>query len=325
VAGGFEALRLTLVAALIYLWLTEDRVDGGRRHWYYIWLLIAIFQVGACVVESVQWGRIRSYGTFANPNALGAFSVVTVALAFSAAIWAPTRTARRVSWLALVPVFFGLYLTGSRASWLATALAMFVIVVIARKWKLMVLGLGVLTVFFGIYLTNPVVNFAVNTVLRLEGGLTHRPLLWDAADRSIRQAPMIGYGLEGGGAPMAAEVRYPSQVHRRVVSAIVAAGSPHNFYRELALETGLIGLGLLIAVILALIRYSHKYLKVPDRWRAVYALATFAATIAVAVHSYFERSIFMGSMSTAVFYWFMVSQTLRADDPGVEALTAPRD
>lgn len=314
-SGLSEALRLTAVGGLVYMWLSEPSRAGGRRRFYYLWILMGLYQVGACMVEAIAYGQLRSYGTFASPNALGIYLILTIAITLAAALRAPTRRSRVISWLALVPLAFGLYLTGARSAWLATAAAGLIMVIVTRRWRLLASGLAVLALLAGAYLTHPVFRFVVDSAVRLEGGLTHRPLLWEAADRAIAQAPWVGYGVNGAGEAMASQARYPTSVHRHVLARIMSVASPHNYYREILLIGGVVALALLLTMVMMLLWTGARAMRSRDRWRATYALALVATTVGILIHSYFERSVFLGSMSAALFYWFVVAQTLRHEDP----------
>jgi O-antigen ligase len=154
--------------------------------------------------------------------------------------------------------------------------------------------------------------------------LTHRPILWDAADRAAAEVPLWGYGLEATGDVMSREARYPSDIHREILAPMLSAGNPHNYYRELMLETGVIGLLLFAAAIFAIAHAAWRQRRSPDRDRRVFALALLGITSGLLVHAYFERSLFLGSMSAAIFYWFLVAQALRENEP-VPAFPAPAD
>jgi O-antigen ligase len=315
VDGAQEALRLSAVAGLSYLWLSEPGRAGGRSRWFTLWMIMGLYQVAVCIVEATLLGSIRSYGTFPNANAMGTYLVPTIGLAVAVGFRAPTKTARVLSRVLTPLLLFALYLTGSRAALLATLVTLLVVTVMARKWRVLFAGTVVLAVAVGYYATHPGFLYSIDTALRLQAGLTHRPILWDAADRAWSRALLTGHGLEAGGEEMDREARYPSGIHRGIAADIVHSGSPHNFYLEMLLETGLIGLGLVLLAVASVLRAGWRARHSPDRWRAAYALALTGVTAGILVHAYFERSVLLGSMSSAVFYWFLAVQTLRADDP----------
>jgi O-antigen ligase len=313
--GAVEALRLSAVAGLSYLWLSEPGRAGGRKRWYYLWMTMGIYQVAVCVIEATFFGSVRSYGTFPNANAMGTFLIPTIALAAAVSSCAPTKASRTGAFALLPLLLFALYLTVSRAALLATLVTLLSIIVIARKWRVMVAVALVMIVAIGYYSTHPLFRYSVDTTFRLQSGLTHRPILWEAADRAWSRAMIVGYGLEAGGEEMDRAARYLSAEHRAVASELVQAGSPHNFYREMLLETGLIGLALVLLAVASLVRIGWRTRHSSDPWRKAYALALLGVTPGILVHSYFERSVLLGSMSSAVFYWFLAVQMLRADDP----------
>jgi O-antigen ligase len=315
VMGLAETGRLALVGALIYMWSTESVRPGGRRRWFAIWMTMGMYQVVVCLVEATAYGALRSYGTFPNANAMGTYLFLTVALAFGVAIHATTRRGRIGNWILVLLLIFSLYLTGARAAWLATAIALLVMAAVARRGKILTLGFAILGIVGVFYLTNPLFRFATDAALRLQTGLTHRPILWEAADRALSRVPLWGFGVEAAGMEMAREARYPSDVHRSIVAPMMNVGSPHNFYRELELETGLIGMTLFVLVVMAILAAAKRGFRSRDPWRRSYALALLGVMLGLLAHAYFERSVFLGAMSSSVFFWFLVVHTARQDEP----------
>jgi O-antigen ligase len=313
--GALEALRLSAVLGLAYFWLSEPDRPGGRSRWYAVWMIMGLYQVVVCAVEAAVLGAVRSYGTFPNANAMGTFLIPTIGLAIAVAFQVPAKVPRIASRALLPLLLYALFLTGSRSAWLATAVTLLTVTVAARRWRVLLAATTAVVLAFGYYATNPLFRYWVDTALRLEYGLTHRPLLWEAADRAWSHAPFAGHGLQGAAEEMARGARYPSAVHRGLAAEIVRVGSPHNFYREMLMETGLIGLTLLLLAVASILQVGWRVRLSLDRWRAAYGLAFTGVTAGILVHSYFERSVFLGSMSAAVFYWFLAVQTLRADDP----------
>lgn len=320
-AGAQEAARLTLVAGLVWLWLTEVSRAGARRYFLILWMAMAAFQVAVCIIEASFLGALRSYGTFPNANAMGSYLMLTGALCFSSSLVAVKKSHRWAFRLLLFAILFALYLTGSRAAWVAISVSFLVMSLTAKHWRSLAVGLAVLAAVGTVYFTSPVFRLLTQTALRFQTGLTHRPLLWEAADRAAANVPLWGYGLEATGPVMSKEARYPSDIHREILAPMMQAGNPHNYYRELLLETGLIG-GLLFAVaVVAITRSAWRNRRCADRDRRMYALALLGITAGMLVHAYFERSLFLGSMSSAIFYWFLVTQAMRDNEPAAAGET----
>lgn len=315
VAGAFEAMRLSMVAAVVYLWLSDRERDGGRKRWYSVWMIMGLFQVAACLVEATIYGHLRSYGTFTNANSLGAYLFLAIAIAMAVAIAAPSRRDRFWSHFVLFALLVALYLTASRASWLATAVTAIVLTITLRSWRFALIGVVGLCIGVTMYMSNPVFQFMTDSALRIDTGLTHRPIIWEAADRAREHVPIWGFGIDAAGPEMAREASYPSSVHREIIADVVQYGSPHNFYRELHLETGIIGVAIFVCMIAMLLIHSWRGRGSPDPWRRIYSITLFGVIVGVLVHSMFERSVFLGSMSSAIFFWFLVAQSLRPEDP----------
>ncbi len=321
-AGALEAGRLTLVAGVAWLWLTEPPRSGARRYYFALWMAMAAFQATVCIVEASALGALRSYGTFPNANAMGAYLLISTGLCFAFAIGAQRRAHKVGLWCLVSVQLFAMYLTGSRAAWVALLICLLVSAATARHWRSLGLGLMTLLAVVVVYVSNPLFRMVTQAALRFQTGLTHRPILWEAADRAADNVPPWGYGLEAAGDVMSREARYPSEIHSEILAPMMKAGNPHNFYRELWLETGPIGMALFLMAVWALARSAWRHRASPDRARRAYAITLLGVTCGLLVHAYFERSMFLGTMSYAIFYWFLVTQAVRENDP-LRAETAP--
>ncbi len=116
-----------------------------------------------------------------------------------------------------------------------------------------------------ILLILPEINLAINdfllNVLHKDPGLTGRDYLWNKADELIAARPLLGYGFQAFwlGDSTDAQVllaRY-GQTDGRVFNF-------HHTYRQFAVDTGLIGMGVLIVtVVAALFAYARRYVMEP--------------------------------------------------------------
>jgi O-antigen ligase len=130
--GGVSAVVTAFLPLVLLFILVSTTVSTLGRQRFFLLLLFAAsvymalhgiqqhFNGVGWTGETTIHGRIRYLGFFNDPNDLGMFFVMTLPMAFF--LWGDTRNrvAKLVLALGLVVVFYGIYLTGSRGTLLAT-------------------------------------------------------------------------------------------------------------------------------------------------------------------------------------------------------------
>lgn len=109
-----------------------------------------------------------------------------------------------------------------------------------------------------------------------------RQVLWETLVSLIKEKPFTGYGL--GALPM---------------DFISTSKSSHNIFMQIALQSGLVGLGL-VALILKRI-YSNTLL----HSRAPFALQSVAVMYAMIIHENFEASLTQNLLVAGLQFWFI--------------------
>ncbi len=129
-----------------------------------------------------------------------------------------------------------LFLTRSRGGLLSFTGSGFVLLILRREWKRMVLLLGVLLLLISLLPKGMVIHLDAENQ---EQSLVERYYLWDRAVQVIRATPFGGTGIN---TYAAAHARYDKTKNWRVRNYYA-----HNGYLQTAAETGLTGLGLFLA------------------------------------------------------------------------------
>jgi O-antigen ligase len=234
-----------------------------------------------------QEGRLQ--GATGDPNYLAA--TIVPALAMTAGLASTTRAgARRVALVgAMVLLAIGLAATGSRGGLLAAVVAMLVALPVVRHGRayvvvLIALVLGVGTLWFA---STPDAWKHVTTTADAGHG---RGSLWRVAGRITADHPAVGVGLDQF------QVHAPRYVRSAGKLDYVAniAERPHvvhNVYLELLVETGPVGLLLLLGVaagsLTACLRAARLSERQGDHAFAALSRSLFVAVIAALVASFF--------------------------------------
>ncbi len=177
------------------------------------------------LIGSSTW--IRAESTFADPNMLGGFLIVTLPLI---AYWWNGSSAVELDaprlWLALVLVFGvgALAVTFSRGALLGLAVA-FALFGIRHKRDLWLLVVGIVALAF--FIPAPLLKRLMTALTLQDFSSMERLRLWAEGLAKLGQSPVIGWGLN----------MFPI-----VVGAGDTIRAAHNVLVELAVETGLLGL-----------------------------------------------------------------------------------
>lgn len=192
--------------------------------------------------------KVRVYSFFDNPNVLGEFLVLTIPVAMALA-WTKIKEEHRVIFAVfLICMVACMIFTWSRGAWLGMLIALALYLVIADKRWVVVGTLGILLIPIVLYLTG---NMAIierftsigNTA---DTSTAYRVSIWQASVNMIGDFWLSGIGIGSD----AYTTIYPSYA---LPGAKFALHS-HNLYLQFAVETGIIGIASLFAVLLGFIR-----------------------------------------------------------------------
>ena len=282
------------------------------------WLLAALLLSGAIQAVIGGWqfalrghgpesflvlpGLFRAYGGFEQPNPFGGYMgmVWPLAAALAASLW-PARQVGRHKLLAAACACVALLAAGallasySRGAWLGAGAAAAVLLLgmlrpAGTRAGLRLALLAAALLFAGRSLLPPSVVARMRsitqdiTVADMRGvvptsanfAVVERLAHWQAAAEMAAAHPWLGVGL---GNYAAAYERY------RLVRWPLALGHAHNFYLNLAAETGLPGLLIFVALLLAAAQQGWRTLRSASGWQRALALGILAAGAHLAAHS----------------------------------------
>ncbi len=269
---------------------------------------------------------MRAYGHFSQPNPFAGYLATALPLAAALAAWSKDEdlglgrlgavTPRRLSasvagWArpATLLLSAGVVASLSRGAWMGVALAGAVMLAVAsprsRRWLVAVaaallllalLGtagalppliserLGIVAEYFG--------PFDVRTV-DLTGenwSVVERMAHWQAAWYMFLDHPWLGVG-PGNYATVYERYYLPGWLE--------PLGHAHNYYLNLAAESGVLGLGSFLLTLVLAFRAAILGLRGPNPfWRAV-ALGTLGSLVAISLHSVFDN-LFVHGVSVQI-------------------------
>lgn len=330
---ALETLVEWLIAAGIFIVVATSITD--RRYVRYMLLAFVLggvasvaigiattglHQTGEVANESAAEGRLTGGST--DPNYFGAGLVSSVIVAMT--LFAAYRHVilRWVMSGAIVILVAGIVASESRGALLSAVVAAVAAFMVFRRGRL---GLGAaLALLVGIaaiwIAADP---SALSRLTNFSGTGTGRTELWKLAWKVGEANPIVGVGL--GNFPMQAIhfVRQPGALNA-VGMVVEEPHVAHNMYLEAFAETGVIGFGLLMAVVVTLLGTCLTAARDFER-AGEHDLATLARGVMVAQLSIFVSLIFLTDGPDERFWvLFGIGAALRGLVPSFERVRAQR-
>ncbi len=281
---GFAAFTVTadVLAALGVFWASW-RAGGtpGARRWLTLALLATLgFQVALALAQAAQnWG-LRAAGTFVNANRTAAFINLGLGLVLAHLL---ARRRGCAGWMVLALVLVGVQFwpIASRGGLVALVLVFGTFLVVRARttrarWAAAALALG-LGAIAGAALVH---RFAGEDIYRYD-----RVRIWSASLQAAGQHPVSGVGpgmfehLAGGYTFPRSEtpVRFDRRFH-----------TTHSQYLEVLVETGAVGLLLLLALALTLALGLTRRLQEGEARQRTYLTGVLLGLATMAVHGAVE-------------------------------------
>jgi O-antigen ligase len=334
---GVGALSLlTVVIALVTLMIVATTATSRRA----VRLIVSAFVAGAVVavvlaqaikgiqpaasaVATASIGDDRLQSGASDPNYLAAVVVAALVLAGGLAAFDARARVRLTMTAAALILLYGLLATQSRGGFIAGAAALLCALAIFKSGRgRVLLGILVVCAFAAVFFAlNPL---ALERVTTIDGGGNGRAQLWDVAWSVARDHPLVGVGT---GNFVVVERDYVREAKPLRFTDLIAEKPHvvHNVYLQTLAETGVVGLVLLLALLVGLLR---TFLLAAKRFDDLGdgAMATLARALFVALTGMLTASFFL-SNGTDRRYWIlfalgpaMLAATAR-DGPAVRART----
>src|SRR5256886_929089 len=329
--GRYEGFLTIVLYALLY-WLAVQSLDGpkdativlrGLLGAGFVVAVLSLLQVafgslnapGAAETGFSFGGVLRGYGTFGNPNALGAFLAILLPVAVWEFLAARSASARWLSANVTLVLALGLLVTFSRSAWLGAGIGVVTVLFVAApppiRWATLVLPIVALVVIVGATRSaNPttapnVIQAAAGRVSTLPGLVppastgAFRLRVWEDSLALIASRPVIGPG------PDSFRLVYP-----RFPTGNWAPGAiidrPHMELLGIAATQGLVGVAAYAALALAIAATFWK------RRRDFQSVAIFGGVVAYLISTMFNFSYLPASLP----FWIFMAAAITIWRPG---------
>jgi len=272
------------------------------------WLSVAVVVSFYGLWQHFGEGLARVYSTFANPNGLGEFCFLTIPLVVSLGIYEKRRNLKFFYLLTFSVLVVTLFLTGSRASWLSSLVAITTVGIVAKNKRLLVLTFAFMVTVFSVIMISPAFRSISEDIVRLSSGLSYRPLIWASSLNLIKDNLFLGVGINAVGdiLPQYSVATIP--VLHLFLYQFLKTGATHNFYLLTVAEMGIFSLLVFLYFFKVSFTEIKGFLKKNKETDSKALLtAGLALIVGTFVHAFFELSNIVGAGSYTVYFWILLA------------------
>lgn len=247
-----------------------------------------IFQLvtGADFLRNYPVQGYRVIACFDTPNGFAAWLIIMLPLAFSLAYFSKSSK-KALLWILVCILIFGFVLTYSRSALIAVLLS-FVLLGLFRSKRLFVISIILVLILPFIaphYIKERMKASMIDDV---------RVTLWQEALNITADYPILGSGLN----------TYASIAPKYKLTEETGC-YPHNSYLQMAAESGLLGLGAFLWILIALFRTSLINVKrINDKFYEAVLVGLLAGLFGFLVHSFFDVNIY--TLQLGNLMWFIM-------------------
>lgn len=332
--SGFQATQLSLTLketlkwlelVLVFLFIVSEMRSAGQVITLLLLLLaggtmeallgFAQFALGLGPDSFAIGQFMRAFGTFEQPNPYAGYLGMLIPLGVGLLLTGPPRGVRVFAAAACILGSAAVLMSLSRGAWVGIALGLASMMLLWNHRTAILLAVAAIaaTPIAALAFLNVLpdevssrlataldyfrfVDVTQETVTSQNWAVIERVAHWQAALDMISQNPLLGVG--GG--------NYPAVYEWYAVPGWPEAlGHAHNYYLNIAAETGILGLLVYLAIPMVAIAHAVKWLarssgdgRAPvhvNFWRGI-LVGTLGALVASSVHNMFD-SLFVHSMS----------------------------
>lgn len=242
--------------------------------------------------------EVRARALTSDYNWLSTYLVMSLPLAYGTVLLETNRIRRAMGRAVLGAAIFLLFLTYTRAAWLAFFVEVLTVSVLLKRRALAIYALSVAAIMAAVFFTLVSYNQGVPQESRIHAGTTAswnlvgRLDFWRVGIEEIRRRPMLGVGY--GKESLERLYGFDSFDERYRLHL-------HNTFLEMALETGLPGLVFFISMVWILLsRFSRVAHQATDEFVRVFAISLFVMVTGMVTRNLFDH-MFVSTL--AQFFW----------------------
>lgn len=314
-----QALRM-LGYIVMYFTIVHHFLRRDRLKW--IFMLLTVASIPPCGYGLLQHFRIdpimwipssheRILAMFGNPTYFAAYLAFTMPVTFAAYLIEDRRDMRVFYLVALATQQICLLWTYSRGPWMGTLAALIITLGLsgtlhfrqtARKFgaRLAWLAVALILVTIAVSYHSGIAERAASTADMNSAGNLQRVLQWKAGLRVFMKHPVFGVG------PGALKVYIPENLTPAFFKTGVESVSEHahNEFVEVAADTGIVGLGLFIWILVSASLMVWRFIKNSkrdDSWGWCYSSALLGGIVALLICNL--AGVTMRYSCGAVYFW----------------------
>jgi len=239
--------------------------------------------------------------TLGHPSFLGAYLVMIIPVTIGLVFIVSSSLSKKILSAVVLLQFLVLFLTETRAAWIALVLSFFmaVIFVLIKKKKPVLLSLlgvlfvGLIVFFISTGVFNQIFNYQAGS-----GAL--RIIWWNQAAEAIQKKPLLGYGFDNQEEVLMAAYHPLQGVYSNYS---LRTDRAHNEILDQLLTTGIFGLVLFFSFVILLFKEGITcFIKTQDKKQQIILIALLTGLIA-----YFVQGMFSFSVSVLYIYFWLFS------------------
>ena len=328
--GFFFKLLQLIILYFIVVETIDDKVKLNKIVavlFFSIAFIIAdgIFQLktGTDFIRNYSIGGHRIQGPFGNPNSFAGWLTVMIPLTLSLAYFSKNdrfnlperyvwfkKAIGHILWIMTGLLILCLAFTYSRGGWLACVCTLILLGIFKSK-KLLAATLAILLI--SLFVIQGPIYKGTGLSTKISEGKIDRPTLWSEALNIVEDFPLLGSGLNTY-AKIGPYYRITEET----------GVYPHNSYLHMAAESGILGLGTFLWVIITLFWASLANLKkIHDRFVNTVLIGLLASLFGLLAHSFVDTDMYTLQLSNLM--WFIMGLIVAAQKVHGSEIIPPRE
>ena len=204
-------------------------------------------------VKYVQKSFARSTGFFNSPQTFGNYILLILPVVFGLSFYSNTRREKRWLQLSGLIILIAIIFSYGRAVWLGVIGGLiFMAILRSKKFLLSVLTAIIVGSMFLVFLPSSRVTQRVTGTFKSERPVGDRIYFWEGSLKIIRDYPITGLGWEGF------RLVYPRYKPAKARQLVCHA---HNNFVDMAVDSGLLGLGIFIWLLVTIYKVGFHIFK----------------------------------------------------------------
>ena len=311
---SFHEFRGEYLKQILLFLLIVNNIKEDYKYRYLIYaILLGCFFVSIYTIfgyfSSTAVEGARATGTYGSSSRLAMYFVFIVPLVFSIFLNTPKKLLRYVSLVLFLLSSFSLILTFIRGAWIVCVVM--VLILAFRKGKKTGFSISILALimFASLLISSPYARDRISQTIDFSSGLNRilagRITLWKNSFKMIRDYPLfgVGYGPD--------IFNYPARYYNLTAIADFSPPTPssqqqpdaHNFYIQIVVETGIIGLLVFLYFLFSFFRYIFNSLNRAGKNREF----LFTTVLIIFGMLFFGLVGYFYEDRNALFFWFFIS------------------